>query len=133
MTGLASPSVLHPGWYSEVPVSGVDGNLPGLYEWRIEGVGIYIGQYKKVTRPRREYGLNVGRLLTGRPYRKAKPEGFRAIHCALAQAVRDKLTVTLRLLENEPDKEARNRRERQLISERRASAERGGLPILNSI
>jgi len=77
MTGLASPQVLHPGWYREIAAPGVDPELPGLYEWRIDGVGIYVGQFTHASRPRREYGLNVGRLLAGRPYRKATPNNPR--------------------------------------------------------
>jgi len=30
---------------------GVDVRLPGLYEWHIEGVGSYIGKYKRIRRP----------------------------------------------------------------------------------
>ena len=132
MTGLASPNILHPKWSTEIAVAGVDATQPGLYEWRIEGVGVYIGQYTHATRPRREYGLNVGRLLAKCPYRKNNPHGFRQIHRELAQAVRECRTITLRLLENQLVKSTRNRRERELIAERRAATERGGLPLLNS-
>lgn len=131
MTGLAAPGVLHPDWYREIP-SGVDPGQPGIYEWRIEGVGCYIGQYTHARRPRREYGLNVGRLLAGHPYRKGNPEGFRRIHRQLAKAMEDPRLITLTLLENQPVKADRNRRERELIAQRRAEAEAGGLPVLNS-
>jgi hypothetical protein len=104
----------------------------GLYEWRIEGIGCYIGQYTHVRRPRREYGLNVGRLLSGRPYRTRKPDGFRPIHKALARAVRGGHRVTLLLLENQAAKIDRNRREGELIMDRRVQAAFGGLPVLNS-
>src|SRR4051794_27991871 len=101
MTGLASPRVLHPGWYREVPVPGVSPERPGLYEWRIERIGCYIGQYTSVLRPRRAYGLNVGRILSGKPYRRGKPEGFRQIHRELADAVRAGCSISLTLLENQ--------------------------------
>lgn len=129
---LATPGVLHPGWYCEVVVQSVDPALPGIYEWRIEGSGCYIGQYTHVRRPRREYGLNVGRILTRRPYRTGKPGGFRGIHIQLADAVKAGHCITLTLLENQPMKADRNRRERELIAQRRAEAEAGGLPVLNS-
>jgi hypothetical protein len=132
MTGLASPGVLHPDWYKEVPAPSVDPALPGLYEWRIAGVGCYIGQYTHVRRPRREYGLNVGRILAHRPYRKSKPEGFRLIHHELAKAAQAGIGITLELLENQTSKDDRNCRERELIAERRALALVGGLPVLNA-
>lgn len=131
MTGLASPQVLHPGWYVEEVLPGVDAAEPGVYEWRIEGVGCYIGQYTRQRRPRREYGLNVGRLLTGRPYRKNKPGGFRQIHRELTQAVRDRRKITRIFVENQLVKIDRNRRERELIADRRLAATQDGLPVLN--
>lgn len=127
MTGLASPGVLHPGWYDEIKMAGVKSELPGLYEWRIEGVGCSIGQYTHARRPRREYGLNVGRILAARPYRKSNPEGSRQIHRKLANAVNAGCRI-----ENEVDKVKRNHCERELIADRRAKALSGGLPVLNS-
>jgi hypothetical protein len=135
MTGLSSLHVLHPAWYKEIKVSGIDPSQPGLYEWRIEGVGVYIGQYTHATRPRREYGLNVRRLVAKRPHRKNKPHGFQNIHRILEQAVRASWNrqsatgriITLALIENQRDKLERNRRERQLIAQCRAEAERDGL------
>ena len=132
MIGLAASGVLHPGWYHEIKIPGVDPGQPGLYEWCIEGVGCYIGQYTHALRPRREYGLNVGRLLAERPYRKGNPEGFRRVHRQLAKAAQDCRSITLTLLENQPVKDDRNHRERELIAQRRAKAAEGGLPVLNS-
>lgn len=118
-------------WFSEIPVPGVDPAVSGLYEWRIEGVGCYIGQYTRATRPRREYALNVGHILAGKPYRKGKPTAFRTVHLRLAEAAKAGTPVTLSLIENVPDKADRNRRERELIADRRREACRGGLPVLN--
>jgi len=64
-------------WFELVVLPGVDRNRPGLYEWIIEGVGSYIGKYTHFSRPYREYDRNVQKILTGRPYRPRKPEGFR--------------------------------------------------------
>jgi hypothetical protein len=119
-------------WYRLVIVPGVDPGAPGLYEWRIEGIGCYIGQYTRARRPQREYDLNVGRKLAGRPYRKGNPDGFRKIHAALADAAEAGRPVTLTLLENQSDKADCNRRECELIEERRSRAADGGLPVLNS-
>ena len=120
-------------WYREQPVAGVDPALPGIYEWRIEGVGVYIGQYTRASRPRRQYGVNVANILNGRPYRQGKPNQFRAVHHHLAEAVRTRRLVTLALLENVIDKPSRNRRERELIEQRRREAHQGGLSVLNGI
>jgi hypothetical protein len=72
VTEPESPIVLAADWHVEIHVAGVDQNRPGVYEWRIEGVGVYIGQYTRTSRPRREYGKNVSNILNGRPYRKGK-------------------------------------------------------------
>lgn len=132
MTVMVPRFILDPNWYTEITLPGVDCKLPGLYEWRIEQVGIYVGQYTRSTRPRREYGKNVANILSNRPYRKGKPTAFRAVHQQLAQAVRDQRRITLTILENEIDKAARNRLERELIMQRRREADQGGLPVLNS-
>jgi hypothetical protein len=128
----ALTGILPIGWYQEITVIGVISDMPGIYEWRIEGMGCYIGQYTKARRPRREYALNVERILTEKPYRKGKPEGFRKIHLELAQAVQAGQKITLTLLENHASKVDRNRRERELIAERRAHAAVSGLRVLNS-
>ena len=86
------------GWYREEKIEGVCPYLPGLYEWQIEGVGCYIGQYTHARRPRREYGLNVGRILANRPYRKNNLIGFRRVHHELAAAFVAGKAITLTLL-----------------------------------
>lgn len=103
-------------WYTLVVNEGVDISLPGIYEWRIERVGVYIGKYRRITRPTREYGLNVIRILNNRPYRKSKPTGFRPIHLALARAVTEGIPVVLTILENVLIDI--NKREDELIRER---------------
>ena len=96
---------------------GVDIDRPGLYEWRIEGTGSYIGQYRWISRPRREYGLNVARLINGLPYRKGNLDGFRRIHRELAAALMEGRRIELVILEN-GERPALNDRERELIRER---------------
>ena len=125
------PRAAQPAWYERKVNDGVDLKQPGLYEWRIESVGVYIGQYTRGRRPNREYALNVARLAACQPYRKAKPDGFRHIHRALADAVNRGLPITRTLLENQTSKELRNAREQVLIAERRIEATKGGLPVLN--
>jgi hypothetical protein len=131
MTGMIPAFILHPEWYSEIRAKDVDDSKPGLYEWCIEGVGVYIGKYKHATRPRREYALNVCRLGNGLSYRKNKPKGFRRIHHELYSAI-GKARITLTFLKNQSDEHIRTRREQELIAERKKAAENGGLPVLNS-
>ena len=104
-------------WHVETIAPGVDINRPGLYEWRIEGTGSYIGQYRWISRPRREYWLNVARLINGLPYRKGNPDGFRRIHRELAAALMDGRRIELVVPEN-GERPALNNRERELIRER---------------
>ncbi len=133
MTKELPPLNLHPDWYEEISVPGVDPALPGIYEWRIEGVGCYIGQYTRSSRPRREYGKNVANIEVGRPYRKGNPNGFRKVHHSLHKAMKTHKRITLTIFENCIDKVVRNRREQALIALRRHEAEQGGLPVLNSV
>jgi hypothetical protein len=117
MVARTVSKVLPPDWFTHVVADGVDPNRPGIYEWRIDGVGVYIGQYGRIRRPTKEYGRNVARLLMGQPYRSGTSAGFRPIHRALADAVQKGRGITLTILENaEPDNI--NRRERELTAER---------------
>lgn len=104
-------------WYSYTVHSGVNTDLPGIYEWHIEGAGSYIGKYGRVRRPTREYRRNVVRLLNKKPYRKGNPEGYRRIHLELARAWRDGRRIELIILEN-VRAERINQREQELIANR---------------
>ena len=106
--------VLPDAWYSLTIADGADSDFPGLYEFEIEGVGSYIGKYTNLSQRRKLYSRNVCNLLNGKPHRKGKPEGFRRIHHALADAVRAGKTIKLIILEN-PSREKIYRRERELI------------------
>ena len=97
-------------WYTLIVNDGTTLSLPGIYEWKIEGVGSYIGQYKHKYRPTREYERNVFKIATGRAYRPGKPDGFRRIHRELEAAHRDGRAITLIIVENCLDSE-RNQRE----------------------
>ncbi len=109
---------LAPDWYVETSKPpGFDESRPGLYEWRIEGAGSYIGQYRWISRPRREYGLNVARLINDMPYRKGNPDGFRRIHRELASALLEGRRIELSFLEN-GERPALNDREREMIRQR---------------
>jgi hypothetical protein len=87
--------------------NGVDETRPLLYQWEVhdartgESLGRYVGRATAGShRPRKEYVWAVRRLLAGLPYRKAKPNSFRVVHHALAQAVLRGDRITLTLLRN---------------------------------
>lgn len=99
-------------------LAGVDPCLPGIYEWHIEGAGVYIGQFSRIRRPTKEYRRNVVRLLNGKPYRKGNPDGYRRIHDELAMAHREGRRIELVVVENVPAEKI-NTREKELIAEHR--------------
>ncbi|PBB67404.1 hypothetical protein CK228_16410 [Mesorhizobium sp. WSM4312] len=110
-------AILKPGWYNYIVAETVDEALPGIYEWRIDGVGTYIGKYTSIRRPKVEYSNNVLKILNGWPYRPQKPDSFRRIHRELVAAHREGRGITLTILENvEPS--LLTKRERELIAER---------------
>ena len=109
--------VLPADWYELQVEDGVDTTLPGLYEWQIDGVGSYIGKYKRIRRPLQEYRRNVQRLLDGRQYRRGNPDGFRRIHRELARAVQEGVHIRLIILENATALDI-NKRENTLIAAR---------------
>jgi hypothetical protein len=104
-------------WYTEVIVEGAKIDEPGLYEWEIAGRGCYIGKYKKIPRPRKEYVRNLRRLIKHLPYRLSNADGYRKIHHELARAHRDGIAITLTILKN-PKPDEINAREQELIAER---------------
>lgn len=104
-------------WCEYFVCKDVDTKFPGIYEWKIDGAGSYIGQYGRIRRPTKHYRRNVVRLMNGEAYRKGKPEGFRRIHLELEKAVRENRRIELHILENvEIDKI--NARELELIKQR---------------
>lgn len=92
---------LPPTWCTVVRPAGLNEKASGLYQWEIEGAGVYVGKFKRLTRPTQEYARNVTRLLNKQPYRANKLEHpFRRIHRELAQAHRDGREITLTILAN---------------------------------
>ena len=78
--------------FSEVQ-GDVDPSRPLIYLWEIlDSSGVvccrYVGRSSGgADRPRTDYRRNVDNFLSGKPYRKGKPDDFRAIHRRMAQAV----------------------------------------------
>jgi hypothetical protein len=87
---------------------GVSEHQPLIYLWEImDGSGAvryrYVGKASGgAERPLRHYGRNVANLLAGRPYRRGKPDGFRAAHRRLADATSRGWPIRLSLLCNVP-------------------------------
>ncbi|MFX1740050.1 hypothetical protein PXJ20_32590 [Paraburkholderia sp. A1RI_3L] len=105
-----------------VVTNGTDETLPLLYQWEIHDAqtgelrGRYVGKASAGSRrPRRDYARNVRRLLGGLPYRKGKPDKYRGVHRALAEAVRNGDRITLTLLWNVAPGEDINEAERATI------------------
>ena len=132
MSSLKETIYLPHDWYEYVRADSAVDEQPGIYEWRIEGVGLYIGKYSFIKRPKEEYTRNVNRILNNCPYRPKNRDGFRRIHRELAAAHPKGIKMTLTILENETDPKARNRRERGWIAQRRTEEKAGGLAVLNS-
>lgn len=101
------PSREHSFFFTEAP-SGVDPTQPLIYLWEIRGSGgevlaRYVGNAKNgAQRPRLDYRKNVVNILAGKPYRLNKPDGFRAIHRQMADAILAGNTLRLTLLCNIP-------------------------------
>ncbi len=108
-----------------------DPHAPGIYEWRIEGVGVYVGKAKKLKSRVRDYPNNVRKLIAGLPWHGNPAKSYRAIHMALRQAHDDGLSVTVSFLENCSLEDLASR-ERYWIAARAREADAGGLPILNA-
>ncbi|HEX4580898.1 MAG TPA: GIY-YIG nuclease family protein [Acidobacteriaceae bacterium] len=87
-------------WYTLCVAKDVDLNKPGIYYWVIAGGDSYIGKYSNIDRPTKHYGRIVERYRNGGNYRPGNPTGFRRVHIALSEAVKEKRKVELRILEN---------------------------------
>lgn len=127
-----SENALLPDWYTLIKPEGVQTDLPGIYEWRIDNTAVYIGKYGRIRRPTKEYARNLARMLNKKPYRKSNEDGFRLIHRELHDAHHRGAKITLTILENVTDPKRRGARERELIAQRRQEETSGGPRILNS-
>lgn len=119
-------------WWSLSAPAHIDLGLPGIYEWQLEGIGVYIGKSKRLKSRIREYPNNVRKLILGLPYRRGKACAFRAIHHSLRSAHDSIANTTVTVLENCMISEL-NARERHWITVRKAEAQAGGPPVLNSV
>lgn len=117
-------------WYIREIEASLDLDQPGIYEWRIEGVGIYIGKALRLKNRLRAYPNNVRRMLRGLEWHGDPTRSYRPIHHALRDAYETHAIVVVRVLEV-CTPETRNEREQYWINLRRAEAAAGGPTVLN--
>ena len=105
--------------------------MAGVYQWSIEGVGVYVGKAKVLRDRLRAYPRNVLAMIEGRSWHGNPAREYRAIHKALREAHDAETLVTVTVLEV-CDPDIRAERERHWIRVRRDEAEVGGPRVLNS-
>jgi hypothetical protein len=80
--------------------AGYDETKPLIYVWTV-GKELYVGRSKNgAGRPLRHYRRNVNRLLSGCSYRKRNPDGWRRVHIAMAEVVRNEAILKLEIVAN---------------------------------
>ena len=95
------PKDLSPAdWFRfDIPAK-IDLARPGIYEWRIEGVGSYVGQSCQLRRRLSQYAANLRRSRDGRSRLVAGSDRHGEINEALHAAVVAGRPVTVTVLEN---------------------------------
>jgi hypothetical protein len=126
-----SPVVFREDFYALDIGLNIDLKSSGIYEWRIDGIGVYIGKALKLNSRIRAYPNNVRRMIAGLHWHGDATKDYRKIHKALRQAHDHGLLVTVSVLEN-CSRDRRLERELYWISRRREEAMNGGLPLLNA-
>jgi hypothetical protein len=118
-------------WFAQQISDHINLDAPGIYEWRIEGVGVYIGNSNHLRRRLKEYLNNVRNIVSGLPYRKNNPDGFRVVHHHLYEVWKRRSAVTWTVLEN-CELASLNDRKQFWIDRRREEEKTGGPRVLNS-
>jgi hypothetical protein len=118
-------------WYQQTTDPSVNMNAAGVYQWSIEGVGLYVGKAKVLRTRLRDYPRNIRAMLEGRYWHGNPAKDYRDIHIALRAAYDNETPVVVTVLEN-CDPAIRSEREQYWIRIRRAEAAKGGPPVLNS-
>ena len=119
---------LKENWFS---IAAPPENCPGIYEWKIEGVGVYVGQATRLASRMRAYRNNVRKIINKLPWRKGSKREFRLVHHALRDAHDAGTPVMFSVLEICPA-QLLNEREPHWIDVRRAEEPKTGLKVLNS-
>ena len=87
-------------WYTFVNDLKADLDLPGIYEWRIPDVGLYVVQASKLRSRLADYENNILRMLEGMPYHGDPKRDYRPIHYELLRAHNQGVSVIAAVLEN---------------------------------
>lgn len=125
------PTLLRENWYVHVGEDQCDLLRPGVYEWRIEGVGLYVGKAKLLRNRIRAYPRNVRQMMDGHPWHGNPEKEYRPIHEALREAYEKGRLVTLTVLENCDTAKQAAEREQWWIEMRREEFSAGGPLVLN--
>ena len=128
---MIDPKLLRPDWYVREIEATLNLEQAGIYEWRIEGVGVYVGKALRLKSRLRAYPNNVRRMLQGLPWRKKSSRPHRPVHFAMRDAHEAQTAVVVRILEVcLPD--VLDDREQFWIALRRKEAAAGGPKVLNA-
>lgn len=122
---------LRENWYNWATEPTKTWDSAGIYQWSIDGVGVYVGKARILRRRIRDYPRNVRALIQGRPWHGNPLKEYRGIHRALREAHDLGTPVTVTVLEV-CDPAIRAERERYWIDRRRREAEQGGPAVLNA-
>ncbi len=95
------PKDLSPAeWFRfDIPAK-IDLARPGIYEWRIEGLGSYVGQSCQLRRRLSQYAANLRRMRKGLPDRPTGPGVHRAICQVLSDAIAEGRAISVTVIEN---------------------------------
>ncbi len=113
------------------PDPSINMDAAGIYQWSIDGIGVYIGKALHLRKRLRAYPRNVRAMLEGRHWHGNPDREYRKIHKALRDAYVAGTQVTVSVLEN-CDPLDRSAHERYWIRIRCEEAKRGGPKLLNS-
>jgi hypothetical protein len=120
---------LRPNWYSIE--EDFDLRQAGIYEWRIAGVGIYVGKALTLRKRINAYPNNVRRMIEGLPWHGSPGRHYRAIHYHLRHAYDGDIPVSVAVLELCNPSE-RSEREKRWVAQRRKEHLAGGPRVINS-
>jgi len=118
-------------FYAQILGASFDLNAPGIYQWEIEGVGIYVGKALKLRSRIRAYPNNVRRMVAGLHWHGDPSKEFRPIHKHLREAHDNGTKVIVKVLEN-CHRDTRAEREQHWISQRLVEYRNGGPRLLNA-
>ena len=118
------------GWFSLVVAPNASLDEPGIYEWRIDGGGVYVGASRYLKKQIGAYPRNVANLISGGNWHGQPGRSFRPVHKGLSDAYRERRSVSVVVLEN-CAASALLERKRFWLALRRNEEAAGGPAVLN--